>query len=514
MKLQIGLTISHPGWELLLRQEGIPFLYLNTPDDLDPSQVSAVVAPSTTSEDWNDQLKSYASKGGGIILSGEQYLRIFGGKGRRADITHLLPEANRPFWDAGIVDIYQPGVVLEGASLCQTPFGAPSISMISLGEGLVIATPVDLGQLAVDTRRSRKSFFHNNTRLPDEKVSLVGKGGVHRLTRACLETVHLRRGIPYVHLWYYPDGVQNVFVLRIDTDFGTREEIDRLHELIDRCNVKASWFVHTGGHAGWLDRFAAIPGHEIGVHCSDHSELRSYSGSRKNLLAAMDALRKVGLDPSGVAAPYGQLYAGYQRAIAELGFLYSSEFSYDYDNFPSYPISKQGSSPVLQLPVHPICIGSLRNCRITEDGATRYFDRVIERKKITGEPLFFYHHPNDGMSGVLEKLIKSCLDGGALPMRMHDFALWWKDREAARHNIVINGKQIFVQGKLPAQAFLRIVTQSGEAIVPASSMDMGAMNFQMPKQATTAPEEFLRIKRFSPRRSWHSVLNFMRRSRV
>ncbi len=91
--------------------------------------------------------------------------------------------------------------------------------------------------------------------------------------------------------------------------------------------------------------------------------------------------------------------------LVDCGFEYSSEFSYDYDNLPSVPRLRHGEG-TLQLPIHPICIGSLKRHSYSDKQMIQYFENVIQRKLASSEPIIFYHHPKDGYYDVLDWLFQ------------------------------------------------------------------------------------------------------------
>jgi hypothetical protein len=132
-----------------------------------------------------------------------------------------------------------------------------------LYRGHIIALPFDPSELVVDARSEVRSFYSPAGRLPFETVSLVSKGTLRLLTSECLEILHHRRGLPYVHLWYYPYGAKSIFCFRVDTDEGSKEQITALRQLAQRNSIPMTWFLDVKSHISYLQLFAEMKDQEI-----------------------------------------------------------------------------------------------------------------------------------------------------------------------------------------------------------------------------------------------------------
>ena len=155
---------------------------------------------------------------------------------------------------------------------------------------------------------------------------------------------------------------------------------------------------------------------EIGVHCYDHFFSPTFSRTLRMFKKQSDTLKKAGIAFKAYAAPYGKWDAEFGKALASLGFEFSSEFSYDYDNLPG-----DTGNGMLQVPVHPICIGSLKRHSYSDEKMIRYFDFVVRRKLAAREPMFFYHHPGMGMNRFLNGFLSRCAGNASLQKRWENF---------------------------------------------------------------------------------------------
>ena len=503
------------GWKTLLQQEGVSFSVVNSPDEATLGDFSVIIVTQRLTESWRESLQKYAAGGGSLLLAPESFHWLFDGSSVRRNVRTIIPEAASPFSAVNVLDVFGHCEIPDGAQYLHSESGLPTLLFNQIGEGTMLVLPFDAGELVMDRRSGYKNFYSTGASLPFELVSLISKGSIRQLVSSSLECLHHRRGLPYCHLWYFPDGVPNVFILRVDTDFASEEKVHTLYSVSEDNNVKLTWFVHTQSHERWLADFAKMPGHEIGVHCYKHAVLESYGPTRIDIIKALGLLHDAGVKPVGFAAPYGQLTNAVRRVTEEVGFLYSSEFSYDYDNFPSFPVFNGEEGNVLQIPVHPICIGSFRGTTSSSEDITAYFDRVISWKRATHEPLFFYYHPGDGHHPVLTKLMQRCKGSGTANMVMKDFAQWWKARQAASYSAEFNENNLSCVGSVPSSVYLRISRNSSEALVPfQSSIDMPSLTWKDKAVPTPLPADIGRIRQFSVRKARQSMQDFLTRERL
>jgi peptidoglycan/xylan/chitin deacetylase (PgdA/CDA1 family) len=507
MRVQVGLVGDSPGWRSLLHQEGVSFSVLSVPDQFRNDQFSVLVVYSRLSVEWCDVVKKFVRQGGALIVVAEHFTHMFGKRGNRRSIRYLIPQPSSLFHGVGIADIFRSGVVVNEAQWFLTDSKVPSILVEQFEDGMIVVIPVDFGSLVTDLRIRRKAFYMKGTRLPAERVSLVSKGEVRKIVHHLLRIVHTERGIPYCHLWYFPDAIPNVFAVRIDTDFGTEKEVDVLYQLAEEKNIRMSWFLHVEAHRQWLKKFLEMHGHDIGVHCYEHR-----MAGREDMEKALQELLTVGFKPVGFAATYGAWSPEVGRAAEELGFLYSSEFSFDYDNLPSFPMMAGDQSAVLQVPVHPICIGSFRRCKVGEREIVEYFNRTVDWKIAAHEPLFFYHHPKDGYPNALRHLMDWASANTVRNLLLSEFASWWKKRAGWRADVEIRERSLRVGGNWDSSAALRIIRGDAEAIVVLDrEINMNALPWIPVGNGPELPSDIERIRRFSPRLVFETAQNSWRR---
>ena len=134
-------------------------------------------------------------------------------------------------------------------------------------DDLVVALPFDPSALVSDRRAAVKSFYSPERRLPFETVSRVSKGEIRALVLHSLELLHHRRGLPFAHLWNFPNGARSLFCLRIDTDNGTNDQLRDLSLAVHRNGISATWFVDAKNNINSIRSCVEKNEQEFGVHC-------------------------------------------------------------------------------------------------------------------------------------------------------------------------------------------------------------------------------------------------------
>ena len=514
MNLKIGILGGHTGWNNLLQQIGVPHAVIT--DSLLPDEFSVAVVSDTVDDRESEMLRQYLGLGGAVLCSVKVYARIRQITAQLGDIDYLYPAHNSVFRSLGIVDIYARCQLAWNANELKTNRGSFAAHVGTNTDDLVVALPFDPSALVSDQRTADKSFYSPERRLPFETVSRVSKSEIRALVLHSLELLHHRRGLPFVHLWNFPNGVRSLFCLRIDSDNGTNEQLRELSLAVHRNGISATWFVDAKNHAHTLKTNVEMKDQEFGVHCFHHETFPDYERNVQNIRKAQSVLHDSGYRLQGFAAPFGTWNNELGRAIVDCGFEYSSEFSYDYDNLPSLPQLQNGDG-ALQVPVHPICIGSLKRHSYTSEQMIRYFAGVVERKIAVGEPIIFYHHPRDMHLDVLEWLFQEMRYEKVPAKSMSEYAWWWKLRTASIPEIQYANGKVRLRGLHSDKSlYVRFAQPNGtEAIKPASEqIVLETVRWERKSAAWTMPDDYLRARRFNYRiplvRGLDAGMNFLR----
>jgi hypothetical protein len=499
MNMKIGILGGQAGWHILLQQIGVPHAVIT--DSLLPDEFAVAVMSDTVDDRESEMLRQYLALGGAVLCSVKVYARIRQITAQIGHVDYLYPGHSSVFQSLSIVDIYARCELAWNANDLKTNRGSFSAHVGTHPDDLVIALPFDPAALVMDCRTAVKSFYSPERRLPFETVSRVSKGEIRALVLRGLELLHHRRGLPFVHLWNFPNGARSLFCLRIDTDNGTDEQLRGLSHVVNRNGISATWFVDAKNHAKSITSIAEMREQEFGVHCFNHETFPDYERNVQNIRRAQALLHESKHRLQGFAAPFGTWNDELGRAIVDCGFEYSSEFSYDYDNLPSVP-QLQGRDGALQVPIHPICIGSLKRHGYNNEHMIRYFAGVIERKIAVQEPIMFYHHPRDMHLDVLEWLFQEMRYMKVPAKSMGAYASWWNLRAASIPEVQYANGKVRLHGVRPDKSLYVHLTQHNgtEAIIPASEqVVLENVRWEQKSAPWTMPDDYLRIRRFNYR---------------
>lgn len=467
MKILVGLTALSPGWEQLLRREGVPYALADLSCADLAGEFSVLAVSRTLSGQEAEAVEAYLRRGGAVLAPAATLQAIPAFSARPERLTYLLAEAE---WaGVGLLDLHLRGMIPREANAMRTEQDVPALFAGPWKGGHAVLLPFDPGAALCDGRAAVRCFPDRGERLPAERVSVVGKAALHHLFHGCLRLLHHARGLPYAHLWYFPGRRRNIFAFRIDTDGAPARDIEDLHRLAGDHGVPLTWFLHVRAHETWLDRFARMGGQEIGVHCHEHVPLGDGGVARRDLSTALRLMERAGLRQGGCAAPYGIWSPALAAVVDDLGFAYASEFSYAYDTVPLHAEIPARRFRALQIPIHPIGVGSLRRAGYSAERMAAYFDRVTARKLALGEPLFFYHHPGQREDRVIGALFRRVRDLAVDPTVFGEYAAWWKERERHLPAIGTDGADLVVRshGPSPEHFGLRVCLPDGRtALVP------------------------------------------------
>lgn len=488
-KITIGLLRADLHWTLLLDQIGLSWDETTKDQAWSVQDYSVIVInrPMTTSE--QSIIDRYLVNGGAVIYSTDEMLHVRKKSSTRRYIRTLPPQAKTEYSFNDVFDLFATVDLFQSDSILTTE---------RIGKGIASFLGIDVKFIMTDNASIRKSFYCDRDRLPHEIVSQRSKSALRQLIQSHLEYLHHGRNLPFIHKWYYPNGASTLFTFRIDTDKGTQSQIDALYKICDEHQIPATWFLDVKSHEDWLSYFNSFKQQEIGVHCYEHVVFNSMILNKENFEKAKTRLVHAGLSPVGITAPTGAWNNQFGKAIQELGFQYSSEFSYDYDNLPSYPILQHYASSVLQLPVHPICVGTMKRERMTVEEMTTYFLAVIDTCLERREPICFYHHPGHEMNEIFQNVFRYITQKKIIKLSYADYAAWWQRRDRSSLQAELDGNMVSLNTeKLSDDAYVRIsMPGSREAICAMEqSINLSTMQWNAVPTVKMPPETILRIRK-------------------
>ena len=423
-ELKTGIFELSISWQSILNQIGVSYSLVSDRKDISPYNFSLIVINRPVSSEELEKIKEYVNSGGAIIDEGYCIDKLINGKIEKNKIGYLVP-GKPPFTQSlGIIDIYSYVLTFSKAQYLEK-----TLFIGNIGNGLVSFLGLNINTLLFDTRSKRKEFYSTSLRFPNEETSTVTKGDITRLIFILMRHLHISRNIPFVHKWFFPGKAENIFLFRIDSDYGRKHQIKQWYEIGKSNNIKYTWFLHVSAHKDWLKIFHEFKDHEIAVHGYDHFASNNYHIYKQDIQKALNTLKNNGFTCSGYASPYGIWNRAVNSACEEFDFSYSSEFSYIYDSLPIQSVINNKRSPVLQIPIHPVCIGSLNNAKANEMEMVDYFTNEFQKQISKHNPLIFYDHVTHNYPDVLTEIFKNIQTLNIPSLTFNEFSVWWKKRE-------------------------------------------------------------------------------------
>ena len=515
MNLCAGLTAPSQTWELLLTQEGVPWHVVDLREGVpeDCCSVLVVVRPLEPLE--RDAVLAYLRSGGGVIGAAQHLAGTLGTTTRQERLSYVFGDGDEKFGFSGVLDLGLVGEIPREANRLRTQQNSSALFAGPANGGAAVLFPFDVHAAMTDSRTATKAFYWRRERLPSEQVSLVAKGEVRHLVHSALAYVHHTRGLPYVHLWYYPSGAPNVLAFRVDTDGAPQNDIDALYNVVRESGVGATWFVDVRAHESWLPHFVTLTGQEIGLHCYEHRVAEDPAWNRRQIARGRDLLDAIGLAPRGFAAPYGTWRPDLASIIDEFGFAFSSEFSCAYDTLPMIPEIHDRVFRTLQVPVHPVSIGSLSRIGATGPQMDEYFRSVTALKLSRHEPLFFYHHPTHRHWDVVRHLLEEIRSLGIKPMTLGAYAMWWKGRTSTPLQMSVTNGVLScssIDALLRGDLALHATRSDGSEATfsPAEQVVLSTLSWRA-RAPSHLPSDIRRIREIDPRRLLGDIYNAMLR---
>lgn len=428
--VNIGIFGLSPGWQSVLQQIGVPHEEITSGSEIEPTAFSTIIINRNVTNSELAVIQSYAADGGALIDTGFCIHKLMSGTYLKKYSTYLWKNESLFNTFPFIIDIYSQTLRFSSAQYLQGTVGINAYR-----NGTVCFLGLNPDTILFDARSCVKQFYRPHGRFPTEEVSKTDKGYFTRLIFLLLRHIHIRRNIPFVHKWFFPNGEKNVFLFRIDSDYGSKQQILKWHSLAEQHAIRNTWFLHTGAHEKWLRQFSEFSGHELAVHGHKHITTSNPKVLRSNINNASTLLSKNAISPEGYAAPYGLWSEAVNTICSDNRFLYSSEFSYGYDALPFYPVIGKKRSSVLQVPIHPICINSLINAKADEKDMVSYFVSRIHSCISEMTPCVLYDHVLHDRTAILEEIFSVIRSQELRCLTFSQYAKWWINRSESSASI-------------------------------------------------------------------------------
>ena len=474
--LCIGIIELSPGWKSILDQIGVWYQQVDSFKDLLTSY-SVIIVNKPVSPEEEEQLHAFNDDGGSILEtpSGDTFSHARFTVAKK--VKTLVNNYSIPFLQhIPYLDIYNEVQLYNG----QDNFSG-LIDFERIQKGIVCNLGVNPDTLIADNSHIRKRFFFKEGSHPDELVSKVSKGALVDLISSLLKELHFQQGLPFINKWISPEE-KPVFAFRIDSDFGDKESIQDLYSIASEYDIPMTWFLHVKAHEDWLASFHEFKEHEIALHGYEHGTSDSYEHLFSNIETGLQLLVDAGFNPEGFCVPYGIWNEPLAEVLQKFEFRYTSEFTIGYDALPFKPIHKNSELSSIQIPIHPICTGSLNRKSVSEEEMKEYFLNVFEAKVSSFQNTVFYHHPLQPGTQIWKEIFTKVNELGLTKLTFQEYASFWENRTKASCSAAINLENgelafsgelegIFVQVSKSHTSFELIKRTSEEQITSSANFE-------------------------------------------
>ncbi len=506
-KLTIGIFNLSLCWQTILDQIGVSYSEIPAEDNLLPAQYSLIIINRPVTKTEHDNIRDYVKNGGACIDEGYCIDAFSGGVISKKRVNFIAAD-KLPFKpNLSIIDIYSKVNTFSKAQYLDK-----TLFIDNYGEGIVSFLGLNIDQLLFDSRTKRKEFYSQSPRFPNEEVSRVSKGEITRLIFFLMRHLHISRGLFFAHKWFFPEQAKNIFMFRIDSDYGNEKQVKQWYDIAKDHNIRYTWFLHVAAHEKWLKTFTEFNDHEIAVHCYDHFTSKDYKKQKENIEKAATLLQNDEIECAGYSSPYGLWNKELNSVCEKSGFIYSSEFSYIYDSLPLFPVLDNKKSSVLQIPIHPICISSLINAKATKKDTLSYFENEFQNQMALYNPLVFYDHILHDFSDVLIEMFKYIKSLDIPSVTFAEYANWWLSREKSQFSVSIDSVDTVQIDSTnnDRNCFLCIWTDKDTYILTNSSGKINPFTYQKNKannESYFERKEQLKTRNFNLRLHKQSLLN-------
>lgn len=304
---------------------------------------------------------------------------------------------------------------------------------------------LDLRNLPSSSDYIRKRFLSHFGVQPDEMVNKVSRDALCDVIDLSIQKLLRVQHLPFIKKWTSPKP-KPIFGFRIDSDYGTKESLQEIYFLLNKHEIKATWFLHIKAHEDWLHYFKQLKGQEFALHGYEHGCSNSDKKIYSNIETGLSKLKKADIQSYGFCAPYGIWNEGLEKAISSYDFLYTSEFTTGYDGVPFY----QGDLSNLQIPVHPICTGSLSRKRYSSADIQSYFLDTYKRKRQLFKPILFYHHPLQIAWNIFDEIFAQANSDKLTNLTFREYAEFWNRRHNLEFSAFLENDQISTESNDPS----------------------------------------------------------------
>lgn len=500
---------GNPGWITILKQEGLSYKKFEAGDNPTVLIIDEI--------DKISEILEYISQGGYVITDTKSMGMLLDKPVKGVKVNYIVPDNSLFFINCDIVDISSSGYIFDKQGSGKINNRLPAIVEFSFKKGYCIVLPFDVSSVITDYSSRMKFFYSSRGKFPAESVSSVSKGEVRKLVVNAIRYLFKKQGLHYVHKWYYPVRNRSTFLFRVDTDKSGFDEIYNIYRMAENYGFSFTFFIDVKSFGSGLKGLKNFKNQEFGVHCYEHKVFDDMDKNLENFRKAKKLLLNAGIETNGISVPYGIWNKNLGSVIEKLGFHYSSEFSFSYDDLPSCPTGEKGFMNTLQIPVHPVSAGGLLYVKNSIDNIKNYFEKVIEGKYRRYEPIFLYGHSQviSEYPSIFHHILEVVKEKDKVWFGNYmDFYKWWKERESVKPQISIDkGKLKIEYNGHNNRLFFRVISPEGREAFASGKKETNIDKIHFTDMQAGEPfnNDRLKVKSGSVKLKFKRIENWIKR---
>lgn len=506
-RLCIGTINGSHSLTSILECVGVELMEVDLSQNLISSYSVIVIEEEVKLSPESKQLiQQYIDDGGAVLEIGLE--PIFSNTKRqvRKFKKSLLNSSDRSVFESiPCLDIYTSCSLSEEKS----GFFEGLINFEKKSEGLLGSIGINLDIAWNNYKYTRKLFFGFGKNPVDEIVSELDRHSLIEVVKNSLKYLHFEQGLPFIRKWTSPTK-KPVFCFRIDSDYGTKESMDKLYYLANNHGLSLTWFMHVQAHENWLRHFRKYQNQEIALHGYAHTTFKTEPEITADISKGNELLNKAGFDAKGFCAPYGIWNMYLEKALQAFSFDYTSEFALVYEG---YPVSV-GSNPT-QIPIHPICTGSMSRKGYSLEDMIHYFEKVITNKLSLYEPVLLYHHPLQPGLEAIEYIFRRAANEEFENLTFLELADFWKKRKDVSFKSFFENEILEIENSSDYNTLFEVSNSfKGFDLISSSAFKLEenpAFKYQRP--SLPSPYEIKSLKKNTFRLFKTSMLDWLNRKR-
>ena len=469
-----GKDSKTDGWQVVCEQEKIPCRLTDKPEC--PVMVFERFVP-----DW---LEDFMANGGiAVVTDADPKLLKFS---TDCVCEASIEYANLTELDSKIARVQSVVNVFDGSGLGKMtlhenrvlkygiePDVFPVFLFHSQGKGGCWYTGLPMTRLVTvlgDTLRSTTDLVGFS-----ERVISVDKYLIIKALRFMLIKAFEQRGLPYVHLWYYPENYQSAFAFRIDVDGIYGDNLGMISKAALENDITLTFYVNKMLCESEEERLSEIDkSHEIGNHSGIHNLYTGFEDNVKNIIECGEWLNKLEIkNGPWFVSPRGLWNYNLNKALEATGYRYTSDFGYCIFGFPIYPYYKGQRMGVLQIPIDPFSTERAFNYaeemnmeKPSQESIAEYFLKSIDEQYSSNMPIFLYSHPQrfGPMSSYVFPKIKSKLENMNIwRTTLSGFSEWWtiRDKVCYRAEFDEQKNTVYIKGGMIPLIKVKAISRDG-----------------------------------------------------